>query len=120
MTSRPSRPTQFLIVLLAGAGVMHFARPLPFVSMVPRALPRPKELVYLSGAGELAGAALMAVPATRRLGGMFSAVLLAGVFPANLSMAMNSGRRPTWYRVIAWARLPLQIPLVRWAWYADR
>lgn len=120
MTSRPSRSTQFLIALLAGGGVLHLARPLPFVSMVPRALPRPKELVYVSGAGEILGAALMALPRSRRIGGIFSAVLLAGVFPANLTMAMHSGRRPVWYRILVWARLPLQIPLVRWAWRADR
>jgi hypothetical protein len=30
-------------------------------------------------------------------------------------MALRSGRRPPWYRLIAWGRLPLQIPLVLWA-----
>jgi uncharacterized membrane protein len=120
MTSRPARPTLFLIALLAGSGVLHFVRPEPFVSMVPRALPRRKELVYLSGAGELAAAGLMVAPRTRRIGGRFAAVLLAGVFPANVSMAVHSGERPTWFRIAAWARLPLQIPLVLWAWGADQ
>ena len=120
MSTRPSRSTAFLIVLLGGSGVLHFVRPAPFVGIVPKSLGHQKELVYLSGGAELVGAALMAAPRTRRLGGLFSAGLLAGVFPANVSMALRSGRRPPWYRVIAWGRLPLQLPLVLWALRSDR
>lgn len=120
MSSRPTPSTAFLILLLGGSGVLHFVRPGPFVSIVPKMLPRKKELVYLSGVGELLGAALMAHPRTRRAGGVFSAGLLAVVFPANVSMALRSGRRPVRDRVIAWVRLPLQAPLIRWAWRAGR
>ncbi len=116
MPSAPSRSTTFLIVLLGGSGLLHFLRPAPFVAIVPKMLPRRKELVYLSGAGELLCAGLMALPATRGVGGTLSAGLLVGVFPANVSMAMQSAGRPRWYRVGAWARLPLQVPLVWWAW----
>jgi uncharacterized membrane protein len=115
MNNRPARSTAFLIVLLGGSGVLHFLRPGPFVAIVPKSLPRKKELVYLSGGAELVGAAMMAAPRTRQLGGLLSAGLLAGVFPANVSMALRSGRRPRWYQAMAWARLPLQIPLVLWA-----
>ncbi len=118
--SLPSRSTAFLILLLGGSGVLHFLRPDPFATMVPKSLPRKKELVYLSGGAELLGAGLMAVPQTRRLGGLFSAGLLVGVFPANVSMALGSRRRPPWYRAVVWGRLPLQIPLVRWALLADK
>lgn len=120
MTSRPTPRTSFLIALMAGAGLLHFARPAPFVAIVPPALPRRRELVHLSGLGELVAAGLMAAPKTRRVGGRFTAALLAAVFPANVSMAMRSGGRPAWYRAAAWARLPMQIPLVLWAWRADR
>lgn len=102
--------------LLGGAGVLHFLRPRPFVGIVPRSLPRPEALVAASGAAEIGCAVLLAVPATRRVGGWASAALFAAVFPANVSMALRStargSRRPTWYRVTAWARLPLQAPLV--------
>ena len=87
---------------------------------MPKSLPRKKELVYLSGGAELVGAAMMAAPQTRQLGGLLSAGLLAAVFPANVSMALRSGRRPRWYQAMAWARLPLQIPLVLWAVRAGR
>ena len=101
-----------LIALLTTSGVLHFANPKPFVAIVPRSLPRRAELVAISGAAELACAGMLVHPATRKVGGPITAVLFAAVFPANVSMALRSGRKPPWYRVMAWARLPLQIPLV--------
>jgi uncharacterized membrane protein len=105
--------------LLGGMGVLHFVAPKPFVAIVPRALPEPELLVAASGVAELACAALVAVPRTRRLGGAASAALFASVFPANIQMAVDSSaektRKPGWYQAIAWGRLPLQVPLVLWA-----
>ena len=105
----------FLVALLTTSGVLHLVRPGPFVSIVPRSLPRRAELVAISGAAELVCAALLAHPAGRAIGGPASAALFAAVFPANVSMALRSGSRPLWYRVLLWARLPLQIPLVTWS-----
>lgn len=102
----------FLIAILTTSGVMHFVRPGPFISIVPKMLPRRAELVAISGAAELVCAGLLAVPRTRRFGGPITAALFAAVFPANVSMALRSQSRPTWYRVGLWLRLPLQIPLV--------
>jgi uncharacterized membrane protein len=116
MSNRPSRTTLFLIVLLGGSGILHFVRPGPFVAIVPKSLPRKRELVWASGVCELGGAALMSVPATRALGGKLTALLFVVVLPANVSMALRSARKPFWYRAMTWLRLPLQIPLVRWAW----
>lgn len=110
----------FLIVLLASSGVLHFLLPAPFVAIVPRSLPHPDELVAISGAAELLCAGLLAHPSARRLGGPASAALFAAVFPANVSMALRSGSRPWWFRVIAWVRLPLQIPLIVGALRAGR
>lgn len=91
---------------------MHFVRPGPFVSIVPRALPHKAELVAVSGAAELICAGMLAHPAGRAVGGPITAALFAAVFPANVSMALRSGSRPPWYRAALWARLPLQIPLM--------
>jgi uncharacterized membrane protein len=111
--------TRILIGLFVTSGVLHFLRPAPFVAIVPRRLPRKKELVLISGAAELVSAGLLVAPRTRRAGGVLSALVLAGVFPANVSMALRARRRPLWYRVALWARLPLQLPLIRWALQAD-
>jgi len=105
----------FLVSLLTGSAILHFARPAPFVSIVPTSLPRRAELVAISGIAELVCAGLLAYPASRSVGGPATAALFVGIFPANVSMALRSGRRPRWFQVMAWARLPLQIPLVLWA-----
>ena len=116
MSSRWKRSSPWLLAgLLAGAGAAHFAAPRPFTQIVPKSLPNPELLVAVSGVAELACAALVAHPRTRRLGGWASAALFVVVFPANVQMALDSGRGSSAYQAVTWARLPLQIPLVWWA-----
>jgi uncharacterized membrane protein len=117
---RPMVPVAGLVAVLAVPGVLHFSHPAPFVSIVPRSLPHPEVLVAASGVAELACAALVAHPGTRRCGGLGAAVLFAAVFPANVSMALRSKDRPSWYRTVAWLRLPLQAPLIGWALRVSR
>jgi uncharacterized membrane protein len=101
--------------LLATSGVLHFLTPKPFDSIVPRSLPgSPRTWTLLSGAAELAVAAAVANPGTRRLGGLAAAGLFAAVFPANVKMAMDWRDAPPARRAIAYGRLPLQIPLMLW------
>lgn len=97
--------------LLGAAGITHFVRPRPFDSIVPPQLGSPRFWIYASGVAEVGCAALLAVPATRRLGGMASAALMVGVFPANIYTVVKHWDDPK-ARGIAIARLPLQIPLV--------
>ncbi|MFC9086156.1 DoxX family protein [Nocardiopsis dassonvillei] len=102
--------------LFVASGVLHFAAPRPFQAIMPRSLPAPRAWVYGSGAAELVcGAGLL----TRRAwAGPASAALLLAVWPANVQMALDSGtgrpRGPADNRLVAWGRVPLQIPLV-WA-----
>jgi uncharacterized membrane protein len=105
-----------MAAFLAGAGVTHFVSPAFYDPLVPAQLPGPARFwVQASGVAELAVAALVAVPRTRRFGGLAAAALFVAVFPANVKMAVDwSGRSPR-ERAIAYGRLPLQIPLVLWA-----
>ncbi len=116
---RAIRPTTVravgLAAILGGSGVLHFTTPAGFVSIVPASLPNPELLVAVSGAAELGCAVLLANSNTRAVGGLASAALLVAVFPAKISMALRSGKKSPRFRAIAWARLPLQIPLVLWA-----
>jgi uncharacterized membrane protein len=101
--------------LLATSGVLHFAQPKPFDSIVPRSLPgSPRTWTYLSGAAELAVAAAVAHPRTRTLGGLAAAGLFVAVFPANVKMAVDWRTASPARRVVAYGRLPLQLPLVWW------
>ncbi len=105
--------------LLLTTGTWHFASPEGFESIVPRFLGSPAFWVRLSGVGELACAVGLLIPRTRHAAGWASAALFVIVFPANVDMAVHA-----WHgdgsKVVAYGRLPLQVPLVLWALYIAR
>jgi uncharacterized membrane protein len=112
--------------LFTFTGTMHFLRPRFFEAIVPPAIePQKKGVVAISGYAEIAGAALVLHPASRRLGGWWLLTLLVAVFPANVHMAVNPEqirgldmrRFPRW---ALWARLPLQPLAMLWVWQATR
>jgi uncharacterized membrane protein len=105
-----------ITALMATSGVMHFAQPRFYKAIVPHALGHEGEIVAISGAAELACAAAMTIPQTRRLGGWLTALLLVAVFPANVQAALDGGMQlldpPLNSPLLAWARLPLQVPMI--------
>ena len=113
---RSQRSPLLLAGLLATAGVAHFAAPRQFDATVPRSLPgTPRTWTYVSGVAELALAAGLASPRTRKAAALATAAFFVGVFPANVKMAADWRHRPTPQKAAAFGRLPLQIPLVLWA-----
>jgi uncharacterized membrane protein len=116
-----TRDLQALAALFSTSGTVHLVRPQFFETIVPRALPVPRGLVYASGVAEFACAAGLLHPRTRQAAGWASAALLVAVFPANVQMAVTEGGRAarrTGSRgryVATLIRLPLQIPLIRTA-----
>jgi uncharacterized membrane protein len=75
----------------------------------------------VSGVAEIAGGLGLLVPRTRRAAAWGLIALFIAVFPANVNMAVNElplGTKtvPAW---TLWARLPLQLVLIAWA-YAVR
>ncbi|ROS76556.1 putative membrane protein [Cellulomonas sp. PhB143] len=103
---------------LTTTGILHLVRPRTFDPLIPEALGPARPWVYGSGVAELACAAAVALPRTRRLGGLASAALFVGVFPGNVTMALKSrpdARSVAMRPAVAWSRLPLQVPLVVWA-----
>jgi uncharacterized membrane protein len=113
---RSERSALLLAGLLATAGVAHFAAPRQFDATIPRALPgAPRTWTRASGVAELALAAGVALPRTRRVAALATAAFFVGVFPANVQMAVDWRHRPAPLRAAALARLPLQVPLVLWA-----
>ncbi|MET7382704.1 DoxX family protein [Streptomyces sp. NPDC005526] len=113
---RSERSPLLLAGLLATAGVAHFVSPRQFDALVPRSLPgSPRTWTRASGVAELALAAGLALPRTRRTAALAAAAFFVGVFPANVKMAVDWRHRPTPQKAAALGRLPLQVPLVLWA-----
>jgi uncharacterized membrane protein len=115
------RSTTALAGLFAVSGVVHLVRPAFYEPLMPSWVPAHRGVILGSGVAELACAAGLALPATRRAAGWASVVLLLGVYPGNVKMAMDSTRtRSTRFKAIAFGRLPLQVPMVRAALRAAR
>jgi len=111
----------FASIFLMG-GLLHFLFPAPYLRIIPPFLSRPKFILWLSGAAEMAGGAGLLLRKTRRMAAYGLALLLVAVFPANIYMAAAHVPFPgiageSWAQ---WLRLPLQIPLILWALYYAR
>ena len=110
-----------LAALFVTSGATHLVKPGVFEPLVPRALPRRRDIVYASGLAELVCAAGLLHPRTRRYAGWASAALLLAVFPGNVQMSVSHGKRAqrrgtataraTFAGTLA--RLPMQVPLIR-------
>lgn len=124
-TKNARKSTLILAGTFAGAGLSHFTHTSFYEPIIPTPLqPWKRELVIWSGVAELACAAGLLVPRTRRLAGWASVGLLLAVFPANVQQAVDGGREDVegfaGSAAFAWLRLPMQIPLVRMALAAAR
>nr|WP_245349536.1 hypothetical protein [Brachybacterium fresconis] len=108
-------------VLLGGAGALHLARPAPFDSIVPRALPgSARGYTCASGVAELGVAGLLAIGRTRGRGGLAATALFVAVFPANVQMAYDWRHASPRKRALALGRLPLQGVLIAQALHVAR
>lgn len=119
MPSLHSASPYLLAAFLAGAGATHFAGPRFYDQMVPDVLPGPdRAWTWGSGVAEIAVATYVLRLRTRRVGALAAAVLFVAVFPANVKMAVEAeGARD---QLMTYGRLPLQVPLVVWAWRVFR
>ncbi len=105
-----------------GAGTLHFFITRRYVAIMPPYLPAPQTLVLISGAAEIAGGIgiLASIPQVRRAAAWGLIALLIAVMPANIYMVTDHQRFPDiplWLLVL---RLPLQLPLIYWAWTYTR
>lgn len=102
-----SRLSLALFWLLAGAN--HFRAPRFYDAIVPPPLHRFKrQVTYASGVAELVGGATVLRAQTRRFARWWLLATLAGVFPANVYMALRPERFAQIKPVLLWARLPVQ------------
>ena len=98
------------------AGIGHFVATRLYVSIMPDYLPAHRQLVLWSGVAEVAGGIGVLVPRTRRAAAWGIVLLLLAVMPANVWMVQHPERYPGIPLWAMWLRLPLQLPLLWWAW----
>jgi uncharacterized membrane protein len=113
---RISRLLQATVYLTTGT--LHFLATGRYIAIMPPYLPAHRALVLLSGAAEIAGGLglLAPIPAIRRAAAWGIIALLVAVMPANLYMVTAHARFPAIPLWILIGRLPLQLPLIYWAW----
>ncbi len=109
-----------LALAMISIGVLHFVQPKPFVRIVPKWLPAPLALVYISGFFEIAGGVGLLIPMTQQAAAWGLVALYVAVFPANIYMLTNNislnPRKPI-PRWALWARLPFQFVFIAWAYW---
>ena len=116
-----TRSEKLLAGFLAMAGVAHFLNPGFFDAIVPPWAPgSARAATYVSGVAELLVAVGIIAVRTRKLALWAAALLFVAVYPANLYMAWDWRDRELADRLVAYGRLPLQIPMVWWAVAAAR
>ena len=102
------------------AGILHFLKPDIFKRIMPDYLPWHKELVLISGFFEIIGGIGLMLPFAQVYAAWGLILLLVAVFPANVEMFRNYYKRRG-LTPFVWAlifRLPLQLVLIWWVYWA--
>ena len=111
-----------LALFYAYAGYAHIARPEPFLSIMPEALPAPEAIVFWTGIAEVLGAAGLLQPFSKELrkaGAIGLALYAVCVFPANINhfvmdMARADGGFGLAYHVPRMIAQPVLVWLALW------
>lgn len=116
-----SRGAKVVAGAFVASGIVHLVKPELYKPLMPDWVPAHREVIIGSGVLELACAAGLALPSTRRTAGLASAALLVGVYPGNVKMAvdaMQGDNAPL--KAASLARLPLQFPMILAVWKTSR
>jgi uncharacterized membrane protein len=108
------------------AGINHFRSPLTYLAVMPPYIPWPLVMIYISGVAEILGGIGVLVPdgfvfaRTRAFAAWGLVALLIAVSPVHINMCLHPEQFPGVPLWAIWLRLPLQLPLIAWAWYYTR
>lgn len=116
----PARMRLAMALALVSVGLDHWITPNRYLAMMPPWIPLHLELVWFTGAAEIAGAVGLLWTRTRALAAAMLALYFVAVLPANLhnvlnGLAVEGLPQAGWYY---WARLPFQPLAIWWALYA--
>jgi uncharacterized membrane protein len=106
-----------LALLLLVAGALHLAAPSLYDPIIPSFVPgSARAWTLATGVIEIALGCGLTRTSTRRAAATLTAIFFVVIFPANLQMAIDWSHRSAAEFAIALIRLPLQLPLIWWAW----
>jgi uncharacterized membrane protein len=77
-------------------------------------------MIYISGAAELLGGIGVLVSRARVFSAWGIVALLIAISPVHINMCLNPEAFPAIPLWAIWLRLPLQLPLIAWAWWYTR
>ena len=112
-----------LTILIIGymcAGINHFRNPASYIPIIPRYIPLPVFVNYLSGFLEILFGLLLIFNNTRRFAALGICLLLIAFLPVHIQMLIDAPVKLGTFTVtplVAWLRLALQPALIWWAWW---
>ena len=123
-------------VLYVVAGINHFWHPAMYLAIMPPYIPWPAAMVEITGVAEILGGIGVLVPdgfaadwpifgavfggRTRVFAAWGIVALLLAIWPVHWNMCLHPALYPGVPVWASWVRLPLQIPLIVWAWFYTR
>lgn len=126
--NRQNLSASAMAALLSVSAVNHFRNPRFYNAVVPRSISTDtggkygvltrRQWTHVSGVLEFAAAAGLLLPATRRAAATGTTLMYVAFIAGHLSALQRAfgPRGSDREKAIHLARLPLQLPLIRWAW----
>ena len=108
------------------AGSYHLVVPDKYLEGLPPYIPSPRAVIYISGVAEILGGIGVLIPRNpifpraRVFAAWGIVALLIAVSPVHINMCLHPEQFPGIPLWLIWLRLPLQLPLIAWAWYYTR
>ena len=108
-----------MAAMLVATGISHFTNAEEMIAMMPDFLPAKRELVYFTGACELAAVVGLIWNRTAKLASILLIVFFFLVLPANIAGSLKSVNfggmeYGPWYLLF---RVPLQVFFIGWVWW---
>lgn len=107
-----------VVVWFIVGGVGHFVLTDMFTSIVPAYVPFPREMVYVTGVCEIAGALAVLYKPLRHIAGWSLIALAICVTPVHIQMLIEADRYQALGPAVLWGRLLFQ-PMLIWVIWAS-
>jgi uncharacterized membrane protein len=110
-----------LAVMLLFTASAHFtSMKEDLIRMVPRWMPRPRAVVFMTGICEILGAVGLLLPALQHATGIALGLFFIAVFPANVRAARTAITLRGKPATSLWLRAPMQLLFIALTWWSTQ